>query len=156
VRESPSAAPSEVERRWYLASIAVIEEMSAWPLLSGPVSPSSVYAKSAAEERPLGHVAHARERFPDDPRFKLAQIVARDYQTAGAGLRRDVTTSGDPIRADEVTPAALSALRERAQGKKGSRDQQVAADLVERLESLPQIAAGYAELATYEEIRAEV
>jgi tetratricopeptide (TPR) repeat protein len=156
MRESPLAVPREAERRWYLASIAAIEDMYAWPLLSGPVSPFSPYAKVATEERPFGHVAHARERFPDEPRFRLAQVVARDYQSDRTGLRRDVQAYGQQIRAYEVPPAALADLRERAGRNKRSRDQQNAADLLAQLESLPQIAAGYTELAEYPEIRAEV
>ena len=108
-------------------------------------------ARSPLRRSVLGHVAHYAA-----PRRPALQVAGRraHYQTDGGNSRRhDVWR---PIRADEVTPAALSELRERARGRKGSRDQQSAADLLDRLESLPQIAAGYAELAKYPEIRAEV
>jgi tetratricopeptide (TPR) repeat protein len=72
------------ERWWWLASVAVLEDGHLWRALSG----GSTDDRSAARrELAGGHLAHARERVPDEPRWRLADLVVQEAinMTRGAG-----------------------------------------------------------------------
>ena len=62
--------PDEAERIWMLASIALLGGVRNWSALLSPVS------APRPRQRVQGHVLHALDRFPDEPRFKLARAVA--------------------------------------------------------------------------------
>jgi tetratricopeptide (TPR) repeat protein len=63
-------APDEAERDWLLASVALAGGVRDWLFLSAPLTPPT----PRTQER--GHLVHARARFPDEPRFRLARAVA--------------------------------------------------------------------------------
>ena len=71
-RPGPVAAS---ERWWWLASVAVLEDSHLWRALIGGNKDDR-----SAERRELasGHLAHARERIPDEPRWRLAEVVAQE------------------------------------------------------------------------------
>ncbi len=72
MRKHATATRSPAERLWYLASIAGMQELDdPWMLVIG-----SRYGIA----RPLGeggHLAFATQRFPDEPRFKLARVASQ-------------------------------------------------------------------------------
>jgi hypothetical protein len=79
-----SGPPSVEERSWWLASVGLLEDSYAWHELvgTGDAQISSTTRKGQSDsgvmrERIQGHLAHARLRFPDEPRLRLAQAVAQ-------------------------------------------------------------------------------
>jgi hypothetical protein len=168
LRKNPPPVATDAERLWYIASVAALEEFSGWSLLVLPPAPSGAGAGRGAspptgkigdlqiQEGPSGHLAHARARFPNEPRFLLAQVEQSDMQTMGLGaLRRDVESHYE-LRSSEIPPEVVADLRRRAADVNNERDRQDAAEALRRIESLPQIANGYAQLARYDSIHAEV
>jgi tetratricopeptide (TPR) repeat protein len=79
-----SGPPSVAERSWWLASVGLLEDSYAWHELIGTgeaqISSTTLNGQSDSgimRERFQGHLAHARRRFPDEPRLRLAQVVAQ-------------------------------------------------------------------------------
>jgi tetratricopeptide (TPR) repeat protein len=122
--------PDAFERAWHAASHALAGRARArvWLLGESPTlahdRPTRVFPAEAA--RPKGppsprHLMHALERFPDDPRFRLSQIVAwtwgRDSQPAR-------NTGGATVPRRSRRPSLLDAI-----------------DALKPLESSPEIAA---------------
>jgi tetratricopeptide (TPR) repeat protein len=62
--------PDEAERVWMLASIALAGGVRNWTFLLSPLTPPR------ARARVQGHVLHALERFPNEPRIHLARALA--------------------------------------------------------------------------------
>lgn len=116
--------PNDFERAWHAASHALAGRARARVWLLGefarlpqqrPVRVSPAEQKKARSPR---HLMHALERFPDDPRFRLSQIVAwtwgRDSQpirnTGGRDITRGARRTGqldavDALNALESSPA---------------------------------------------------
>jgi hypothetical protein len=116
-RHAPST-PALAERWWYLASIAELEAHEGWPILIGrkdaltqslSLSPDNSMARLAESEDEGGHVAHARARFPDEPRFTLAAIEAREQVTAF--LAEPVVAATSPLARDGIPPSGLADLQ---------------------------------------------
>ena len=84
--------PSEGERNWQLASLAVSEGALDTPMLF----------KVSGTTKSYGHLAHTRTRFPDEPRF----VFAERFVVGGSpGLPNDPRLNGglEPD-ADSTTP----------------------------------------------------
>lgn len=77
------------ERWWWLASVGILEDARAWDALVGGSKLVSNPPLDPAMSRILqeGHLAHARRRFPDEPRWDLAEIVARSRRAVGPSNR---------------------------------------------------------------------
>src|SRR5262249_31983233 len=89
--------PDPSERLWHLAAIALIEGNDDWLFLTGrlPNAPRPAGTGRASTDRELlqGHLAHAMTRFPDEPRFRLAVVVAADTRAWEiGGFGRDLNT----------------------------------------------------------------
>src|SRR6185295_2875271 len=86
------------ERLWFLVSVAVTEEAGDWPDLTGaptdtPYMPARRFFSAAdQQEFRLGHLSHAKAAFPGEPRFLLAEVIAREHATLLG------TPSGPPPR----------------------------------------------------------
>ncbi len=91
LRARPTRHPSE--RTWQLASVAVAERAEDYEFLVGDGDGS--FRVNAGVE--LHHLLHVIARFPDEPRFKLAQAVAAEWQ-AMPGTER-MPGRGVPARA---------------------------------------------------------
>ena len=99
------AAPDERLHRWYLASVAVLEDMGAWTRLGGGNTDGSVAFVTKDDEREfrIGHLTHARAAFPDEPRWRLASAEVDEAATASVGFGtswtgpdREVLPAGTP------------------------------------------------------------
>ena len=66
-----------LEQTWLRASIALVEGRQAWTILTGETA---------------SHLAHARERFPNNAHFKLAEAVAAEATASDPSVR---APSGD-------------------------------------------------------------
>ena len=122
-----SAPPTRFERLWQHAALALIERARDTVFMSGG-EPSS--------QRERDHGAHVIERFPDEPEFRLAVLLARpELQTIGV-------TSGVPLAS--IVPRRLGARPVRR------------ADLDETLAALDAIAATHPDLAQRAMMRAGV
>jgi hypothetical protein len=62
--------PDKPERAWMLGTIALAGGVRNWTFLLSPLTPPR------PRTRTQGHVLHALERFPNEPRFKLARALA--------------------------------------------------------------------------------
>lgn len=165
MRQHETPSRSSAERWWYLASIAGMEELAEpWVLtvgrasgtrqtaLGGPEFPALVRAIG-----PGGHLADALAGFPNEPRFRLAQVEATEPSYANSNMS-----------APEVaTPAVLAQLRARASAPvpddsrtpgavEARYDRNLAAGKLQRLGQLPDTARAYQALAGDESLRAEV
>jgi tetratricopeptide (TPR) repeat protein len=121
VRRHAPPTPAPAERWWYLASIAELEAHEGWPILIGrgdatslslSLFPDHSMARLAESEDEGGHVGHARARFPDDPRFSLAEIEAREQMTAF--LAEPVAAATSSLARDAIPPSGLADLQRRA------------------------------------------
>lgn len=97
------ASRSDSLRRWYLASVAVMEEMGAWTRLGGgdPAVKGPFVTSDDELEFRTGHLTHARAAFPDEPRWRLAKAEVDEAATASVGFG---TSWSGPDR--ETLPAA--------------------------------------------------
>ena len=82
--------PDEAERVWMLASMALAGGLRNWSFLLSPLTPPR------QRMRVQGHVLHALERFPNEPRLHLARalaIASRHAVTTEMAAPRQVTTN---------------------------------------------------------------
>jgi hypothetical protein len=107
---STKTAPERGEQLWYLASVALVGGAEDWWFLIG----RSAFANARKSgKQPVddelfrGHLAHAVARFPNDPRFALANAVSiESLSWEVGGLGRDPNQRG--IIAGEIAPEALA------------------------------------------------
>ena len=140
VRDHP--AGNDVERLWYLTSIAVMQE--AGPLGFLPAARDDMSLRVAREradhdEVAAGHLAHAIAAFPNETRFRLADAWARAALTS-------VTTysaSHNWMQANEIPVKNPPADREQAKR------------LAERLATLPSIERDLQALTGDQQLRDE-
>jgi tetratricopeptide (TPR) repeat protein len=93
--------PQPLERVWHLAAVAVAERRSDHEFLIG----SPWEARENAKDE-INHLEHVLFRFPDEPRFALAQAIAMDWRTWSLRARHgrndvDKTIAGEAMRAFE-------------------------------------------------------
>jgi VWFA-related protein len=95
-----SAAPTAAERLWHLATAAAVQRIGDHEFLIG--SPSE---RRGNPEDEIEHLGHAIARFPDEPRFALAQAI---------GLERNTWTfrDGRTQTSSRFLPAAANAFRQ--------------------------------------------
>jgi hypothetical protein len=80
MRKNPPATPPTVERLWYLASVAGMEESDEpWALTAGANTGNSLLAPLSRAMGRGGQLTVAVQRFPDEPRFKLAQAEFSEW-----------------------------------------------------------------------------
>lgn len=116
--------PRHIERQWWLASLAVAERAQDYEFLVGDARPPLDYNTT-----PIQHVRHAQLRFPDEPRFKLAQGIAEEQHTPGVARRVFESLRDDvDLRGEAVTRLGVMAA---SQG-----DHARALDLFKQVESL--------------------
>ena len=92
--------PTEIERLWHLASLALLEASFE------PVVVSS--ARSTDTTLP-SHVKHIAERFPGEPRLALARALLQEHEFWQARLRLT------PVSEDAAASTAVAALEQAAQ-----------------------------------------
>ena len=98
------------EELWYLASIALLGGAEDWWFLIGKAGFVEGHKPGKApvdDEVFHGHLAHAKQRFPNEPRFALASAVSIEslsWEVGGFG--RDPNRRG--IVAGEIAPEALA------------------------------------------------
>lgn len=87
MRRRAPAVPTEIERLWYLASMAGMEELSEpWALTIGHVSGDSDLERERRRLGEGGHLRFALQRFPTEPRFLLARVEASELREPGRAL----------------------------------------------------------------------
>lgn len=84
--------PTEFERAWHAASHALAGRARARAWLLGeyarlPHQKPSSAPPSDPQRPPARHLMHAIERFPEDPRFQLARVVAWTWGRDGEPIR---------------------------------------------------------------------
>jgi len=85
------AEPSVDERIWHLAAVATVERAGDFEFLVGSPWEARGNVKDEFE-----HLAHVIARFPDEPRFALAQAIAIEFHTWRDGFRLARAAAFDP------------------------------------------------------------
>ena len=98
LRQSP--APTPAERLWHLATVAAVQRIGDHEFLVG--SPNE---RRGNPEDEIEHLAHAIARYPDEPRFALAQAIAIERNTWTIRDERTQTSS-------RFLPQAANAFRQ--------------------------------------------
>jgi tetratricopeptide (TPR) repeat protein len=129
----------EAEHIWFLASVAVLGgARDGLLLVGGAGGPGSLKTSQ--------HLRHARQRFPDDGRWQLAEAVADELPLMSEGARDapnapsgqsapSMTVAGSPLGSERQSEPARIAL-----GQQRVSRQRVIGEL-EKLTSVPAIAA---------------
>ena len=77
--------PDEIVRLWLLASMSLALSAHDWVFLSQVPQTLKQTEFGARLAREHGsntqHLRHARERFPDEPRLRLAEVLAQEHDT---------------------------------------------------------------------------
>ena len=106
---STKAPPERGEQLWYLASVALVGGAEDWWFLIGRSAFADAKKSGKApvdDELFRGHLAHALERFPNDPRFALANAVSiESLSWEVGGIGRDPNQRG--IIAGQIAQEAL-------------------------------------------------
>jgi tetratricopeptide (TPR) repeat protein len=147
----PDAAAPAV-KLWYLAAMAGMEELDDPWALTTATNPAQLDLQHLRRElEPGGHVAVALRLFPDEPRFRLAQIEAAEW----------------PVDNQFLTPADLEFTRAHARERVPSSPQTpderwafakkyLAARVLAHLDELPAIEKEYQHLEAFGSLRAEI
>jgi hypothetical protein len=120
---SARGAPDAAERTWLLASVALAGSVLDWTFLQSPTSPPGPRTQIR------GHLVHARARFPDEPRFRLARAVAiasrlqvlpemeapREGEVTGPAPRLDMVRVAGPAGAFAIETRSTQAEYARQQ-----------------------------------------
>jgi tetratricopeptide (TPR) repeat protein len=101
----------ELHETWLRASIALVEGRQAWTILTGETS---------------SHLAHARERFPNNPHFKLAEALAIEGSASDPSSRAPSADRGMVI--DQLSSEMLDGASDRS-SKQVARLQQASSAL---------------------------
>jgi Tfp pilus assembly protein PilF len=163
----------EAERRWFLAAIALLAGAGDVGFLAGSAPPArpglapgalSMGDPGTARWLPRGGIVPlARKRFPDEPRFKLAEVFLEERRTTGLS-QGTVLSIQTQTPEDGVIPERL--LRQRTDPHAVSTNtaptlrELVAAGfgpaaVPQALALLDVVGAGYEALGAEHEIRAE-
>jgi len=108
--------PDPTEALWLRASVAMAEGYGRWQFLRTGLPPLDK-RKAVAPGEDGGHLAYARRRFPDDPYFKMADVVGAEFATSPSvvgdvALFARSVPAFDQIAADLLdTPSADLAAR---------------------------------------------
>jgi hypothetical protein len=104
----PAGTPTEFERAWHMSTTALAGRARARVWLLGPFArlPHQKPRKPQPDDPPSPmHLTHALERFPDDPQFALARVVAwtwgRDAEPI-RNLRRNEDDVARLLRAPQI------------------------------------------------------
>jgi tetratricopeptide (TPR) repeat protein len=87
-------APTPTERLWQLAAVATADRAGDWEFLIGSPFEDRGNVKDEFE-----HLSHVIKRFPNEPRFALAQAVAIEWRTWSQGFRRPRSSAGNAVEA---------------------------------------------------------
>jgi hypothetical protein len=141
ISEAPTSA---VERLWYLAALAGMEELDdPWTLVDGCSTGNPTLDRESRAMPDGGELAVALKRFPDEPRFRLAQVGCAESRIEGFYL--DVPSRRQFASMHAHDPIAPS-------GDGGSSP---AARIAWRLQQVPNIESAYRALETIPSVRGE-
>ncbi len=103
--------PTSFERSWHMATTALAGRARIRVWLLGPYArlPHQKPRKPSKDDPPSPqHLMHAIERFPDDPRFQLARVVAWTWGRDSEPLRNVESSVSERMRT--TPPAQLEAI----------------------------------------------
>jgi tetratricopeptide (TPR) repeat protein len=98
---SGGVAPQE--RWWWLESVALFETTHYWRALIGRQH-TNIAGAGVSREAADGHLMHARQRLPDEPRWRLADAMARtaiDFVPGRPGGRPDLLRNREATNASD-------------------------------------------------------
>ena len=121
------ATPRPIERWWQLAALAVAQRAEDFQFLVGNPFAKREFSNPQDE---IEHLLHVIKRFPDEPRFNLAQGIAVEWLWPDEAGRVFVPLTGDPAVAGEAGMRLARTMT------RSPRNQQNAVEAFERAERL--------------------
>lgn len=113
--------PRPFERWWQLAALSVAQRSEDPAFLVG--DPAIGRGAGTDEignlQEEIKHLDHVQKRFPDEPRFMLAQGIARDRMWKDDAAKAYLSVIGDPDVGGEAA-MRLGAMRMRGSGAEGA------------------------------------
>ena len=128
-------APRTVEALWLRASVALAEGYDRWMFLLMGARTNNRRSNPPAQ---AGHLVYARQRFPDDPYFRMAEAVGAE-RLALRPIDPATPLPAVPPSIDVIAASMIDAAGPRAAERKAALDR--AAALLEELESIPDLSA---------------
>jgi hypothetical protein len=123
--------PSATERLWFQASVAVAERAEDYEFMVGDTKLDEMADRRVYEYNGdvIQHVRHAMLRFPQEPRFNLAQAIAEEGHDPPAAVQRFTLLQKDiDLRGEATVRLGVMAYWQ--------RDDDRALDLLRRSEGL--------------------
>jgi tetratricopeptide (TPR) repeat protein len=130
-----AGAPPAIETLWLRASIALGEGYDRWTFLFN----GSQTANKADPTSRTGHLVYARQRFPDDPHFKMAEAVGAEVLASRPLDLFSAPPRTTPLGFDQLAAETIAAGGPRVEER--TRALERAAVLFEQLLPLPALAA---------------
>jgi tetratricopeptide (TPR) repeat protein len=157
VMRQASGLSSETDRAWHIAVLAGMEELD-FPWILPVGTPAGNQALDLLRQRlgQGGQLAVSLKRFPDEPRFHLAQAEAAEGLGLGYNTRwpRFVPAFLDLVKKD-ATSAVPEEPRSAAERSILARRQSAARTLAE-LSNLSRVQTGFQALIRFPELRGEI
>jgi hypothetical protein len=126
---SRDPTPRPIERWWQLAALAVAQRSEDFQFLVGNPFDKREFANPQDE---IEHLLHVIKRFPDEPRFALAQGIAVEWRWPDEAAGAFVSLAGTPA----VSGEAAMRLGRLQSVSRNSSNQRNAAETLERAERL--------------------
>jgi tetratricopeptide (TPR) repeat protein len=154
------------ERAWHLAAIATLEEADDWGRVAGTKAPDRVgytnaqaphfFSRADQDEFRQGHLAHGRAAFPDEPRFRLAEVEYLERQTALASGSGPLGINGQETSPDTLEMLQQVIERRPPDDDAKKIDPKSALSILDRVNHIPAVITEYTGLASDDRVRGDV
>jgi tetratricopeptide (TPR) repeat protein len=166
LRASPASHPAE--RWWHLAAIAVMEDNEDWPHAIGGLwtqqraatylrrTTKQFFGDADREEAATGHLAHARLAFPNEVRWRLAEVHYEESQTILEEAAGPLGIGGHQTSRQQREELARLASGQKIGSQAGPLARHAATAALDRLGRIPPLVQRYEALNSVPALRGDV